>query len=101
MTRGIQYKIIVSVSTDYDLDDAEDVLFELTDALEEKSKQTKEILLTDYTLDYLIWVDHEAYGKSSDIYRDLRKTINRALPDGKVRRVTMNRKLIVLKVDME
>jgi len=101
LSRGVQYKVIVSVSTDYDLDDAEDVLFELTDALEEKSKQTKEILLTDYTLDYLIWVDHEAYGKSSDIYRDLRKTINRALPDGKVRRVTMNRKLIVLKVDME
>ena len=99
--RGVQYKVIVSISTEYDVDDAEDVLFELTDALGEMSKTTKEILLTDYTLDYLIWVDPAKYEKSSDIYRDLKKTANRALPDGKVRRVTMNRKLIVLKVDME
>jgi len=99
--RGVQYKVIVSISTEYDVDDAEDVLFQLTDALGEMSKTTKEILLTDYTLDYLIWVDPAKYEKSSDIYRDLKKTANRALPDGKVRRVTMNRKLIVLKVDME
>jgi len=101
LSRGVQYKVIISISTEYDTDDAEDVLFELTDALAEMSNSTKEILLTDYTLDYLIWANPEKYQKSSDIYRALKKTIDRALPDGKVRRVTMNRKLIVLKIDME
>jgi len=101
LSRGIQYKVIVSIATDYDTDEAEDIIFEVTDFLDDMSEKTKEILLGDYTLDYLIWVDPGEFEKSSDIYRDLRKTINRAVPDGKVRRVTLNRKLIVLKVDME
>jgi hypothetical protein len=101
LERGVQYKVIVSVSTDYDTDEAEDVLFELSDALEEMANSAKEIAFTDYTLDYLVWVDAGEFEKSSDLYRSLKRTINRALPDGNVRRVTLNRKLIVLKVDME
>ncbi len=101
LNRGVQYKVIISIATDYDLDDAENTLFSLTDALAKMSKSTKEVLLTDYTLDYLIWVDPAIYQKSSDIYRDIKKTMDRILPDGKLQRVTMNRKLVVLKITRE
>lgn len=101
LERGIQYKIIVTVSTDYDLGEAEDILFELIDALEELSNQTKEAALSDYTLDYLAWVDASEFEKSSDLYRALKKAVQRAEPDASVQRVTLNRKLIVLKVEME
>ncbi|MBC8192738.1 MAG: hypothetical protein ISR87_13340 [Candidatus Marinimicrobia bacterium] len=101
LNRGVQYKVIISIATDYDLDDAENTLFSLTDALAKMSKSTKEVLLTDYTLDYLIWVDPATYQKSSDIYRDIKKTMDRILPDGKLQRVTMNRKLVVLKITRE
>jgi hypothetical protein len=101
LNRGVQYKIIISIASDYDLDEAENTLFSLTDALAKMSKSNKEVLLTDYTLDYLIWVDPGTYQKSSDIYRDIKKTMDRILPDGKLQRVTMNRKLLVLKITME
>ncbi len=101
LNRGIQYKVIISVDTDYEAEEAENTLFDLSDALSKMSKSTKEILLTDYTLDYLIWVDPGTFEKSSDIYRDIRKTMDRILPDGKLQRVTMNRKLIVLKITRE
>ncbi|NQV29336.1 MAG: hypothetical protein HQ508_00480 [Candidatus Marinimicrobia bacterium] len=101
LDRGVQYKVIISVASDYDINQAEEVLFAISDALGKMSESTKEVLLTDYTLDYLIWVDSGKFQKSSDIYRDLKKTLDRLLPDGKIQRVTMNRKLIVLKVNME
>ncbi len=101
LEQGVQYKIILSVSTDYELDEAEDLLFEVSDLLAKMSHKTKEILLTDYSLDHLIWVDPTNYERTSDIYRALKTSINRALPDGSVRKVTLNRKLVVLTVDME
>ncbi len=101
MERGLQYKVIISVSKDYDTDEAEDILFSVADVFKAMAKTTKETLMTDYTLDYLIWADPQKYDRSSSVYRELKRAIRKVVPDGKVRKVTLNRKLIVLDVEME
>lgn len=101
VARGLQYKIIISVSKDFSTNEAEDILFSVTDVFGEMAKTTKEVLMTDYTLDYLIWADPAKYDRSSNVYRELKRSIEKAVPEGKLRRVTLNRKLIVLDVEME
>lgn len=101
VARGLQYKIIISVSKDFSTSEAEDILFSVTDVFADMAKTTKEVLLTDYTLDYLIWADPAKFDRSSNVYRELKQSIEKVVPDGKLRRVMLNRKLIVLDVEME
>ncbi len=99
--RGIQYKLIFSLSTDFDEDEIEEVQFALMDAIEEMSNLSKENIVTNQTVDYLIWCDPSKYDKSSKVYRYLKKYYKKEGADGVLRKVNVNRKMILLKIDYE
>ena len=103
MTRGIQYKLIVSISPDFDEDQAEEISFVFSNILETvtKNKKFKENIITDQTLDYLLWCDPEKYAQSSKLYREIKKNFGDGFDDGTLRKVNINRKLVLLKVDSE
>ena len=71
--KGIQYKLIFNLSTDFDEDEIEEIQFALMDAIEEMSNSSKENIVTNQTVDYLIWCDAEKYNKSSKVYRYVKK----------------------------
>ncbi len=95
---GIQYKVIVKVSSDFGLTDAEDILFSATDLIDQMVKDKKENIFADYTLDLNIWCDPKQYQSSTDIYRALRKKYD---GKGRLRREMITRKLILLQVNYE
>jgi len=99
--KGIQYKLVFNLSTDFDEDQIEEIQFALMDAIEEMSKQSKENIVTDQTVDYLIWCDPEKYDKSSKVYRYVKKYFKKEETEGTLRKVNVNRKMILLKVDYE
>lgn len=99
--KGIQYKLVFNLSTDFDEDQIEEIQFALMDAIEEMSKKSKENIVTDQTVDYLIWCDPEKYDKSSKVYRYLKKYFKKEETEGTLRKVNVNRKMILLKVDYE
>jgi hypothetical protein len=101
LKRGIQYKLVFNISTDFDDDEVEDIQFALMDAAEAVSKSSKENIATAQTLDYLIWCDPEGYDKSSKVYRNIKKAFDDEGLDAKLRRLSVNRKMILLKVDYE
>jgi hypothetical protein len=98
MKNGIQYKMIIKVATDFDELDAEDILFNVSDAVDAIAKDKKENVFADYTLDLNIWCDPQAYGSSTDIYRAMRKEY---AGRGQLRREVLTRKLILLKITNE
>ena len=73
LEKGVQYKLVVNISTDFDEDEAEAISFAFMDAVEEIAKKSKENIATSQTLDYLLWCDPEKYDKSSKVYRFLKK----------------------------
>ena len=73
----------------------------MMDAIEEVSKKSKENIVTSQTLDYLIWCDNEKYNKSSKIYRYMKKYFKNEGTSGVLRRVNVNRKMVILKIDYE
>ena len=105
LKNGIQYKLVVSISTDFDEDEAEGISFAFMDAVEEISNKSKENIATSQTLDYLLWCDPGKYDKSSKVYRYLKKKFGSFVEDegvdAKLRKLNVNRKMILLKVDAE
>jgi hypothetical protein len=99
--KGIQYKLIFNLSTDFDEDQIEEIQFALMDAIEDMSKSSKENIVTAQTVDYLIWCDPENYDKSSKVYRHLKKYFKQEETEGTLRKVNVNRKMILLKVNYE
>ena len=105
LKNGIQYKLVVSISTDFDEDESEGISFAFMDAVEEISNKSKENIATSQTLDYLLWCDPGKYDKSSKVYRYLKKKFGNFVEDegvtAKLRKINVNRKMILLKVDPE
>ena len=101
MNQGVQYKLVFDISTDFDEDEVEEIQFALMDAIEELSKKSKENVITNQTMDYLVWCDAGNYNKSSKVYRFLKKYFKKEGTNGILRKVNVNRKMITLKVDYE
>ena len=103
LEKGIQYKLVVNISTDFDEDEAEAISFAFMDAVEEIANKSKENIVTSQTLDYLLWCDPGKYDKSSKVYRYLKKQFKNFVEDegvdAQLRKLNVNRKMILLKVD--
>ncbi len=99
--KGVQFKLIFNLSTEFDEDQVEEIQFAIMDAIESISKSSKESIVTDQTVDYLIWCDSEKYDKSTKVYRDIKKSFGKGETAGTLRQVNVNRKMILLKVDYE
>jgi len=98
LKRGVQYKVIVKIEGDFDEDELDDLTMAFSELLDEVANRYKENIVTEETLDYLVWVDPEKFGQSTKLYRALRKEFGQRFPDGKLRRININRKLLLLKI---
>jgi hypothetical protein len=90
--------MIISVCNSYDSDEAEDIIFKISDLLKEIASLLKENSVADYTYDVLIWVQLDQYPSATDIYRTLKSRYNGA---GSVKKISISRKLILLSVSDE
>ena len=93
LKKGVQYKVIFKMdpSTKSGLQDIQD---DISGVLDDNFK-TKENILTDKTMDYLIWAKPADFDKSSKIERFLRREIKSA----KISKINVNKKMIILKVE--
>jgi hypothetical protein len=96
--QGIQYKIIVGVSSSFDADQAEEIIFSLSDIFKDIASTLKENTVADYTYDVLLWVKPEKYKTATDIYRTIKRSYSGS---GMVKRISISRKLILLSIEEE
>lgn len=94
--QGIQYKLIVSVSSLFDTDQAEEIIFSLSDVFKDIASTLKENIVADYTYDVLLWVKPEQYKTALDIYRAIKRSYRGS---GMVKKVSISRKLILLSIE--
>jgi len=98
---GVQYKLVFNMSSEFDDDENEEIQYALMDAIDDIAKKSKENILTMKTMDYSIWCDPLKYNKSSQVYRFLKKHFKDRDTNGVLRKINVNRKMILLKVDYE
>jgi len=105
LDKGVQYKLIVSISPDFDEDEAETISFAFMDVIDAISNKSKENTVTSHTVDYILWCDIKKYNKSSKIYKYIKNNFNNIIEEegitAKLRKINLNRKMILLKVDPE
>jgi hypothetical protein len=98
LNRGMQYKLIFSIEGDFDEDEREKIAFAISDLIEKFCRHYKENVVTESTLDYLVWAKADQFSKSSKLYRALKKSFPEEFEGGKLKSININRKLILLKI---
>ena len=98
LQRGVQYKIIFSITGSFDRDQIEDIQFALADVIEDFTNRSKENVVTRQTMDYLVWARPDEYGKARDLYQEIRKGFAAEYSGAQVRQQQLNRKLLLLEV---
>ena len=93
LKKGVQYKVIFKFapSTKSSVQEIQD---DINGVLDDNFK-TKENIVTSQTMDYNIWAKPSDFDKSSKIERFLRREVKK----GKISKININKKLIILKVE--
>ena len=96
IVNGVQYKCIISVSNSFDPERAEEIIFSIGDICRSLASSLKENTVAEYTYDISLWVDPRKYPAATDVYRKIKQSYN---GEGRLKRVSVTRKLILLSVE--
>lgn len=101
LERGIQYKLVITLSDDFTEDETEELSFLMEEILPSVTARGlyKENIVSAKTLDYTLWCDPEKFRNSTRLYRVLKTEIKDRFSDATLRKVNLNRKLLVLKIE--
>jgi len=93
----LQFKLLFRITGNFDEDTHDEILMATESALKKLCNRTKQNVVTDQTIDYIVWVDPKKYNSPLALFRDIRKQIETAVPV-KVKRINANRKLLILEI---
>lgn len=99
LKNGAQYKIIFSITGQFDEDTKYDIADAASKTLKKIAGRTKENVVADNTLDYLVWIQDKDLQSPSALFRELRREFGNNFTQGKLKQITLNRKLIVVGVE--
>lgn len=97
ITRGLQFKILFRITGNFDEDTHDEILMATENSLKKLCNRTKQNVITDQTMDYIVWVDPKKYNSPLALFRDIRRQIESSVPV-KVKRINANRKLLILEI---
>jgi hypothetical protein len=95
--KGLQYKLIFKMLAAFDEDKTEEIQDKISEFMK-TFPQKKENVITDKTMDYLVWAKKEQYDGSSDVYKAFR---NNMKGTAKMKKINLNRKLIIIGIGEE
>jgi hypothetical protein len=93
LKKGVQYKIIFKFVDSFGEDETEEIQFAVSDAIDANFARSKENIVTDKSIDYLVWAKVGEYNKATDLYRALKSSLAKKT---KVKKISINRKFLVL-----
>lgn len=96
--KGLQYKVIVSIDGAFSPNNLEQVQDSVIDSMSAVSLKTKEQIVTNQTLDYVLWVDPNDYPTSRQVWRKIRSEFRDLTRMGEIALANQNRKLLILRI---
>lgn len=99
LKNGLQYKVIVNIVGKFDEDQKYDIEDAVQKMLKKLCSKTKQNVVSDKTIDYLVWVSNPDMQNPTGFFRELRKEFNANFSAGKLRQVNLNRKLMMVAVE--
>jgi hypothetical protein len=99
LKNGVQYKIIFTIVGQFDQDTKYDIADAAAKTLKKIAGRVKENVVADNTIDYLAWIQDKDMQSPSALFRELRREFNANFSQGKLKQITLNRKLIVVGIE--
>ena len=99
MKNGVQYKVIFNITGKFDADAKDELSPAALITLKKLCNRVKENVVSDKTMDYLVWVTNQDYQNSSLFFLALKKEFAQNFAQGKLRKVNSNRKLMMLAIE--
>ena len=99
MKNGLQYKVIFNLTGKFDEDTRYDIADAVSKTLKKLCNRTKENVVSDKTIDYLVWVTNKDIQSPSTFFRETRREFLANFSKGKLRQINMNRKLLIFGVE--
>lgn len=99
MKNGVQYKVIFNVTGKFDADAKDELSPAALLSLKKLCNRVKENVVSDKTMDYLVWVTNQDFQSSSLFFLALKKEFAQNFAQGKLRKVNANRKLLMLAIE--
>ncbi len=99
MKNGVQYKVVFNIIGKFDADAKDELSPAALLSLKKLCNRVKENVVSDKTMDYLVWVTNQDYQNSSVFFLALKKEFGQNFAAGKLRRVSANRKLLILAIE--
>lgn len=99
LKNGAQYKIIFTIVGQFDQNTKYDIADAAAKTLKKIAGRVKENVVADNTIDYLAWIQDKDMQSPSALFRELRREFNANFSEGKLKQITLNRKLIVVGVE--
>jgi hypothetical protein len=96
---GLQYKVLVNITGTFNEDQKYDIEDAVQKMLKKLCNKTKQNVVSEKTIDYLVWVSNPDLQNPTGFFREMRKEFNAAFPAGKLRQVNLNRKLMMVGVE--
>jgi len=94
LKKGVQYKVIFKIDPSVPKASIQDIQDDISGVLDDNFK-TKENIITNQTMDFLLWAKPADFDKSSKIERFIRKEVTSC----KISKININKKLIILKIE--
>ncbi|MBG90270.1 MAG: hypothetical protein CL521_00455 [Actinobacteria bacterium] len=100
LVKGGQYKVLVRIPDNiFDRSELEQVQDSMLDVLSSMSNYTKESLITNATMDLIIWCDVDRYSTPRKVYRAIRDQFNLVNNRARLVLVNQNRKLVLMTLE--
>ncbi|MCK9409753.1 MAG: DUF6175 family protein [Bacteroidetes bacterium] len=99
LKNGSQFKIIFTITGQFDEDTKYDIADAAAKTLKKIASRTKENVVADNTIDYQAWIQDKDLQSPSALFRELRREFGNNFSQGKLKQITLNRKLIVVGVE--
>lgn len=96
LKKGLQYKLIFKMMGTFDQDKTEEIQDKISDLISKGFALSKENILTDKTMDYLVWAKRDDFKKATELYRYFKEQV---APLAKLNRINVNRKLLIIAVN--
>jgi len=99
MKNGVQYKVIFNITGKFDADAKDELSPAALLTLKKLCNRVKENVVSDKTMDYLVWITNQDFQNSSLFFLAMKKEFAQNFAGGKLRKVSANRKLLILAVE--
>jgi hypothetical protein len=98
IVRGLPYKLLITLDQKFSEDERDYFNLRVSQAIKNICQNFKENIISDYTMDYMVWVSPQKYSAPTEIYQAFKDELADNRYGRKFNRIMSNKKLLLFEI---